>query len=161
MIPEIKTLLEKKLVGIYTTTSLINNKTRELWQHFMPRRMEIQNRVSSDLISLQVFDTAYSFAQFSPGATFEKWALAEVSDFSFIPPQMEAFTLPGGLYAVFTHKGPVSEGPKTFQYIFGTWIPNSEYDLDLRPHFEILGAKYKNEAPDSEEEIWIPIKPKS
>ncbi|MFM9945765.1 MAG: GyrI-like domain-containing protein, partial [Bacteroidia bacterium] len=44
--------------------------------------------------------------------------------------------------------------------IYGTWIPNSEYNLDNRPHFEILGEKYKNNHPDSEEEIWIPIKPK-
>lgn len=157
MIPEIRTLTEKKLVGMHTTTSHIHNKTRELWQRFMPARLEIQNRVNTDLISLQVFDVSYSFAQFNPGASFEKWAAAEVSDFSFVPPEMEAFTLPGGLYAVFIHKGPVSEGPKSFQYIFGTWIPQSNYNLDLRPHFEILGAKYKNEDPDSEEEIWIPI----
>jgi AraC family transcriptional regulator len=26
---------------------------------------------------------------------------------------------------------------------------------DDRPHFEILGDKYKNDHPDSEEEIWI------
>ncbi|MFT5513068.1 MAG: AraC family transcriptional regulator, partial [Bacteroidia bacterium] len=51
--------------------------------------------------------------------------------------------------------------PKTFGYIFGEWIPNSIYDIDSRPHFEILGDKYKNDHPNSEEEIWIPIKEKS
>ena len=35
---------------------------------------------------------------------------------------------------------------------------HSEYEFDNRPQFEILGEKYKNNAPDSEEEIWIPIK---
>jgi AraC family transcriptional regulator len=35
------------------------------------------------------------------------------------------------------------------------------YFLDDRPHFEILGDKYKNGDPDSEEEIWIPIKQKN
>ncbi|MEP1984886.1 MAG: GyrI-like domain-containing protein, partial [Maribacter dokdonensis] len=40
------------------------------------------------------------------------------------------------------------------------WIPNSEYQLDGRPHFEVLGAKYKNNDPNSEEEVWIPIKAK-
>ena len=38
--------------------------------------------------------------------------------------------------------------------------PNSDYKPDDRPHFELLGAKYKNDDPDSEEEIWIPIKRK-
>jgi hypothetical protein len=28
------------------------------------------------------------------------------------------------------------------------------------PHFEVLGDKYKNNDPSSEEEVWIPIKPK-
>jgi AraC family transcriptional regulator len=58
------------------------------------------------------------------------------------------------------HKGAASTGQKIFQYIFETWLPNSGYLLDNRPHFEILGAKYKNEDPDSEEELWIPIKHK-
>jgi AraC family transcriptional regulator len=39
-------------------------------------------------------------------------------------------------------------------------VPASNYDLDDRPHFEILGDKYKNGDPNSEEDIWIPIKPK-
>ena len=71
---------------------------------------------------------------------------------------METFTLIGGLYVVFLYQGIASAGAKTFQYILGTWLPNSEYTLDNRPHFEILGEKYKNEDPSSEEEIWIPIK---
>jgi hypothetical protein len=30
--------------------------------------------------------------------------------------------------------------------------------LDNRPHFEILGEKYKNADPDSEEDVYIPVK---
>jgi hypothetical protein len=30
--------------------------------------------------------------------------------------------------------------------------------LNKRPHFAKMGEKYKNEDPDSEEELWIPIK---
>lgn len=45
------------------------------------------------------------------------------------------------------------------EYIYGSWLPNStEYARDNRPHFEILGEKYKNNDPESEEEIWIPVK---
>jgi AraC family transcriptional regulator len=66
-----------------------------------------------------------------------------------------------GLYAVFIHKGPASQGEKTFRYIFNTWLPASDYLLDNRPHFEIMGEKYKNEDSLSEEEVWIPIKLKS
>jgi AraC family transcriptional regulator len=32
--------------------------------------------------------------------------------------------------------------------------------VDLRPHFALMGAKYKMNDSTSEEEIWIPIKKK-
>ena len=139
--------------------SFSNNKTIELWRSFMPGRKEIKNNIGTELYSVQVYDYLY-FNNFNPDKEFEKWASIEVTDFVTVPGEMEAFTLTGGLYAVFKHKGAASTGPKTFQYIFGTWLPNSEYALDDRPHFEILGEKYMNEDPNSEEEIWIPIKPK-
>ena len=72
---------------------------------------------------------------------------------------MESLTLPSGLYAVFHYKG-LSSDPSIFQYIFATWLPQSDYILDDRPHFEVLGEKYKNDDPDSEEDIYIPVKPK-
>lgn len=137
--------------------SLSVNRTGELWQSFMQRRKEIKNNIGNDLYSMQVYDPMY-FADFNPDAEFEKWAAIEVSDLHEIPSEMESCILPGGLYAVFLHKGAASTGSKTFQYIFGTWLPDSGYALDNRPHFEILGEKYKNEDPDSEEEIWIPLK---
>ena len=81
----------------------------------------------------------------------------EVTDFDNVPAELETVTVPSGLYAVFTHKGDASTAAKTFEYIFTNWLPNSDYLLDNRPHFEILGEKYKNNDPTSEEEIWIPI----
>ncbi len=73
---------------------------------------------------------------------------------------METIVTPTGLYAVFIHKGPASEGKKTYEFIFGVWLPESDYELDNRPHFAVMGEKYKNNAPDSEEELWIPIEKK-
>jgi len=157
MQPRIETLSEKKLIGIRMIMSFSNNKTGELWRSFMPRRKEIQNNIGTELFSMQVYDDLY-FNNFNPDKAFEKWATIEVTDFSVVPGKMETFILPGGLYAVFIHKGAASIEPETFEYIFRTWLPNSEYALDNRPHFEILGEKYKNEDPFSEEEIWIPIK---
>jgi AraC family transcriptional regulator len=158
MFLSVRNLPPKKLVGMHASTSLTDNKTFELWRSFMPRRKEITNTRSSDLVSMQVYGSHYSFANFDPAATFEKWAAVEVADYRAIPAGMETFDLPGGLYAVFLHKGPASEGERTFRYIFGTWLPASGYTLDIRPHFEILGEKYRNNDPDSEEEVWIPVK---
>lgn len=71
---------------------------------------------------------------------------------------MGIFIIPAGQYAVFHYKGSHNNGFDVFSYIFGEWLPASGYELDDRPHFELLGPKYKNGDPDSEEEIWIPIR---
>jgi len=158
MTPRIENLSPKKLIGKRLTMSLVLNKTVELWQDFMPKRRAISNIASNDLISVQVY-TPKHFENFKPTNEFEKWATVEVTNFESVPADMEAFSLPGGLYAVFDYKGPGND-PGIFQYIFETWLPDSDYSLDARPHFEVLGDKYKNIDPASEEEIWIPIKPK-
>ncbi|HEY3429641.1 MAG TPA: GyrI-like domain-containing protein [Cyclobacteriaceae bacterium] len=158
MTPRIETTAEKKLIGNYLKMSLANNKTGELWKNFIPRRKEITTNRNTDLISMAVYNPSY-FVQFNPVNEFEKWAAVEVENFENIPADMESFTLAGGLYAIFDYTGS-SNDPSVFQYIFGTWLPNSKYVLDNRPHVEVLGAKYKNNDPTSEEEIWIPIKEK-
>ena len=157
MEPRIETLPEKKLIGKRMTMSLANNKTGELWRSFMPRRREIQNGLTSELFSMQVYNRPLDLGNMNQ--EFEKWAAVEVADFDAIPDGMETFVLTSGLYAVFHYKGS-STDTEIFRYIFGTWLPGSNYVLDNRPHFEILGDKYKNADPNSEEDIWIPIKPK-
>ena len=154
-----ETIKEKKLIGKTIRMSFTNNKTVDLWSNFMPRRKEISN-VNSEFISLEVFDDVSFFSPFDPSKEFNKWACIEVKDYKNVPTEMQTLTIPESLYAVFLHKGPASDGPLTYNYIFGTWLPASEYILDNRPHFAVMGAKYKNNSPDSEEEIWIPIKKK-
>jgi AraC family transcriptional regulator len=159
MEPRIEYLSGKTLVGKRIRMSFSDNRTYELWRSFMPKRNEIKNRTNSDLISMQVYDKLPDFVNFNPTIKFDKWAAAEVSDFDSIPEEMETFVLVDGLYAVFDYKGSSNEAQEVFKYIFGIWLPDSDYVLDDRPHFEILGEKYKNNNPESEEEIWIPIKP--
>ena len=158
LIPRIETITSKKLVGKRQIMSLADNKTFQLWNSFMTLRKEIKNTLNNNLYSIQVFPASFDFSFSNFHEEFEKWAAIEVIDFSKVPHEMETFILTGGLYAVFDYKGS-STDQSIFQYIYGSWLPNSkEYLLDNRPHFEILGEKYKNNDPDSEEEIWIPIK---
>lgn len=158
MKPRIQTIDEKKVVGIRLSMSLTNYQVGNLWKNFMPRRNEITDKLTDDLISMAIYKPEH-FTDFKPTNEFEKWAAVEVSSFDKVPDEMEIFVLPGGLYAVFDYKG-LNTDHSIFQYILGTWLPDSEYTLDNRPHFEVLGNKYKNNDPKSEEEIWIPIKRK-
>jgi AraC family transcriptional regulator len=152
----IEILSEKKLIGKHIVMSFIENKTFQLWSSFMPGRKEIKNPMDSNLYSLEVFPKGH-FDNFDPNNSFQKWAAVEVSNFDEIPVDMETLLIPTGLYAVFIHKGPQSEGHKTYHAIFVEWLPNSQYTVDERPHFAVMSDKYKKEDPESEEEIWIPI----
>jgi AraC family transcriptional regulator len=157
MFLRIDSLKEKKLIGKNLSMSLAENKTFELWQSFMQNRKFITNNIGSDLYSIQVYDNLF-FEDFSPTNSFIKWAATEVENYNSIPDTMNEFTLPEGIYAVFLHKGIPSDFPATANYIFNNWMPASDYELDNRPHFEILGEKYLNNNSASEEEVWIPIK---
>ena len=160
MQPTIVHLKEKILIGSSCKMNFTDNKTSEVWQSFMPRLKEIKNKISANLFSIQLYNDDYNFKQFHPSAYFTKWAATEVLCIDDVPANMETLIIPQGLYAVFLHKGSNADN-STFQYIFQTWLPNStQYLLDNRPHFEILGEKYKNNNSFSEEEIWIPIKSK-
>jgi len=158
MQPRIETIPKKKLVGKSIKMSLANNKTTELWRSFMPQKKEINNIVGANLYSMQIYDKSLNFNDFNPQTEFTKCAMIETSDFENIPENMETRILVGGLYAVFIHKGMAKDFPKTSQYIFGQWLPNSDFELDQREHFELLGAKYNPNNENSEEEVWIPIK---
>lgn len=153
--PRIEIIEKKRLVGLSRTMSIAKNETGMLWGSFMPIKHQVEAPVSSDLYSIQVYPSDY-FKDFSPTKTFEKWACQEVSVDAPVPKGMQSFCLLGGEYAIFDYVG-MSSDPSIFQYIYSEWLPQSGYRLDDRPHFEVLGAKYKNNDPNSEEEIWIPV----
>ena len=163
MFIKIENLPRKKLVGIQLKMSFnsIPRETVALWKQFMPLRKFINNKVDSNLYSMQVYDGLLKMQEVKGTDEFTKWALVEVTDFENVPKTMNTFELDEGLYAVFLHKGLGSEFAKIINYIFGEWLPKSSYTLDHRPHFELLGAKYKNNDSSSEEEVWIPIKEKT
>ena len=155
--PQIKTLPETKLIGHCIKMTFASNRTKELWKGFGPKRKQIKNNVGNDLYSVEIYNDPDLFKNFNPDSEFEKWAAVSVSDFDSVPDGMKTLIIPEGLYAVFPYKGKASEASDTYRYIFTEWIPNSDYDLDNRPHFALMGEKYKNEDPDSEEELWIPV----
>lgn len=156
----VKNLSETKLVGRRVTMSFSENKTPALWRSFGPRKDEIAYKTDTNLYSVEIFHDPNFFNPFNPTRFFEKWAAVQVTHFEDVPEGMETLTIPQGLYAVFSYKGKGSEAAKTYQYVLSTWLPASDYKLDNRPHFALMGSKYKNEHPDSEEELWFPISKK-
>jgi AraC family transcriptional regulator len=159
MKPRIETITEKRLVGHAIEMSLVSNKTQELFSGFMPLKKSVTS-LSNNVYEVMVYPYNH-FKQFNPANTFTKWATVEVASLEDAPKDMRQLTLQSGLYAVFTYKGLPKDFGVFMQRIFTDWLPKSEYTLDDRPHFNVLGDAYKKNSPDSEEEVYIPIKSKA
>lgn len=152
MNPHISVIKEKKCIGIKSTMHHGEfGNIVALWKRFMPNKKQIKNLLNNELIAMQLY--SHFNAMEKP---FEIWACAEVLDFNNIPDGMTSFTIPEGNYAVFKHKG--MNASATYQKIMTDWLPTSGYEIDTRPHFQVMGSKYKNGSTDSEEDFYLPIK---
>lgn len=157
MNPIITIFPSTKFIGKSLSFSYSDYRIVELWSSFMPRRKEVQNKIGIELFNIQINPENFDF---HPNTPFVKWAAVAVSSFAIVPDEMKTLEIEEGMYAVFQYKGEQSGAPAFFNAIYSEWLPNSDYELENRPQFEILGEKYKTNHPDSEEEIWIPIKRK-
>ncbi|MBL7930485.1 MAG: GyrI-like domain-containing protein [Bacteroidia bacterium] len=157
-----ETIPAKKFIGLKIMSSVVKEpESARIWPQFMPRRKEISSIKGNEVYALTVYPGDYFQKSFDPNAPFEKWATVEVNDFNSVPMGMETLESSGGLYAVFSYKGSVTEAYKALQYIYMSWLPSSDYLADGRPHMAVMGEKYKNNDPESEEEFWIPVKKKT
>jgi AraC family transcriptional regulator len=84
MQPRFETIKEKKLAGKRIRMSFSKNRTGELWRNFMPVRRMINNKISTELFSIEVYSHNY-FDNFNPETEFDKWAAIEVTDFNAVP----------------------------------------------------------------------------
>lgn len=159
MKPKIVEIEKKKFIGTSVLTSLANNKIPQLWGEFMPRIEEIANNSNTGCYEIHPFDSDFKMENFTEDMEFEKWAVVEVNEIDNVPEKLESLIIEGGKYAVFEHKGAMSNIQMSFDYAYGTWLPNSEYDIDKRADFERYGDQYfGSEHPESITELWIPVK---
>ena len=152
MNPRLVTISEKNLIGI--KSSMHHGEYGyiiALWKRFMPRKKEIKNCLNAELIAIQVYDDFNAMEK-----PFEIWACAEALNFEIIPEGMTSITITKSDYAVFVHKG--MDAAVTYQKIMIEWLPTSGYEIDNRPHFQVMGSKYINGSPDSEEDFYVPVK---
>ena len=54
MQPRIEIIEEKKLMGMFDSMSLVENKTFQLFSTFMPRRKKITDAINTDVFDLKV-----------------------------------------------------------------------------------------------------------
>ena len=146
------------IIGMKANMSFetISEDTGKLARQFMPRLKEVKNRVDNFALSLQNHDN-FDYHNLPPIRTFEKWIGVEVANLNDVPEGMETLTIKAGNYLVIDFKGTMQEFVKNWHYLHSQWLPNSDYELDNRPHFEKLSPSYNPMNVVNEEEIWIPV----
>lgn len=146
------------LAGLHQPMTLYSDQSVHLWTRFMKLFVNETYRLGPNKYNVHLYPADY-FSHFDPSKEFTKWAAAEHR--GDIPPTLEELEIPEGLYAVFIHTGPAATAFKTFEYIFQVWLPHSEYTIDQRPHFEVMGPGYEKDSESATEELWVPIAEKN
>ncbi len=148
------------LVGLRGKSSLSKNNLPDLWKVFRSRVEEIQNRKAGvNGYGVCEVDPQFDLNQFDENTESSHFIGAEVVSVADVPEGMSLKTLSGGKYAVFTHKGKLNTLHMTYDYIWGTWVLCSGYEIDLRDDFEFYDERFLGPDSDlSEFDIYIPVK---
>ena len=158
--PRIVELPEIMVAGIRGETTLRGNRLRELWDRTNSLYKQIPNRIpggrSLGICEACAENTLYTM---NDDILFTEVAGTEVSSFDGLTEPFVQKIIPGGRYAVFTHRGTLRMLPQTFDYIWGTWFLATKEELDWREDFELYDERFLGyDHPDSEVDLYIPVR---
>lgn len=158
--PRIVELPEIMVAGLRGETTLRDNRLQALWEQVNALHAQIPNRIVGGrgfgICEACQDNTLYTM---NDDVLFTEVAGAEVSSFEGLDEPFTAKALPGGRYAVFTHKGTLRMLPRTFEYIWGTWSLTTSEELDWREDFELYDERFIGyDHPESEIDIYIPVR---
>ena len=91
---------------------------------------------------------------------FEYYAGVEVHGAFNRPPEMKTVSIPQNTYALFTHRGPITEIERTYDLIYGNWLPRSTYSPTMDLDIIVVDDRFKALSPNNEIDILIPIQAK-
>jgi AraC family transcriptional regulator len=155
--PEIYTQERLLLVGMktqfYSVDSEKNNiadKLPALWDDFLPRMNDINHGIEG---------VAYGVIQQTKENTdlLEYYAVREVTKFDELPTGMVSLEIPKSTYAKFMHKGDIKNINNTVNYIYSSWLLQSDKRHSYAPDLEIYDDAYIPNSDDSIIHYAIPI----
>jgi AraC family transcriptional regulator len=149
--PEITKKPAFTVVGLLLHTRPMSPEIPALWERFVPRMGEIQHQ-SEQHVSYGLmghFDQATGMFDYMAGN-----AVTQVAQ---LPSGMARWDISANSYAVLETVLP--KIGETLDYLYGTWLPSSDYQPVDAPSFECYGEAFSSENPVVE--IYVPVKKKS
>ena len=146
------------LVGMVYYGDPAGNEFGKNWDRFFKYAPLISSRVNEG----QSYGLEFYTEDLEKDHKWFYMSAFETSSLDAIPLELVGKRLPACKYAVFTVKGGIKNIGDTFMYAYGTWIPNSAYQVAHRYDFELYeeGRFMGTEAEESEIDLYIPIKEK-
>lgn len=159
--PEIKTVEPFDIVGLPLRVDAgKHHEIGALWGQLHGRKGELPDA-----------DTAYGYCWCDKSRAEAEGAADPDADYAFhyvaalpvegeidVPEGMERFTIGGGRYLVFTHRGGMDTYPQTLAAIHGEYLPASEYEHDTRGDFELYDERWSEDPETNEFDVYVPIK---
>ncbi|PYI57594.1 AraC family transcriptional regulator [Paenibacillus flagellatus] len=113
--------------------------------------LRIPNRAAPDM--------AYGIAcKFADDGGFSFIVGEQVSEIGAdLDPALCGFVIPGGTYAVFRANGDADTVRRTREYVYGTWLPNSNYERTDGPDFEVTDVMRSSYPDAMRMNVYIPL----
>lgn len=143
--------METKVQNVYADYQDFNKTLVPLWNNFLEEAIHINERLDF-AIGLIKYD------EFLLDEEEQSYiAAVAVSGFSNIPKNMITLKIPAQTYAVFTNTGLGDKSSLTMNYIYGTWLPQSQYRRSKTDDFERFDNRYSLGVQSSVSEYYLPI----
>lgn len=145
--PEIRERDAFRVVGLTAKASFEDTSAIPgLWSEFNAREDAVQNAIKGAAYGV-CFD-ATDAGHFRYLAGIEATGQTDT---------MDHIDIPAGRYAVFTHRGHISDLPKTVYTIWNQSLPDLELTPEQHPDFERYDNRFDPDTGRGAVEIWIPV----
>lgn len=145
------------VIGMYLENTMDSNAIMQLWTDFFKAYHKIPHKIKDGQYGITSMSADYN-PETQTGYRYTVGVA--VTSIKKVPNGMITHNVPAADYAVFEHHGLVSDIENTYNYIFGEWIPQSDYITTNHDVFEFYGKDFKHNSEKSVMEIWVPVQKK-
>ena len=161
--PQFKTIEKSRVFGISKSVRMYGHagarKIMSLWKDFC-RYWPDDLPYTDEFYGLGIYDIDKMIPE---GDSFEYFACAPLPWNMPVPTGCSEREIPEGLYAVFEYNGPKHRIRDVFDFIFGSWFPDSPFqlrsDLTNSIGFELYTKNHYKKAINRSISVYVPVTP--